>query len=55
MNTNLLDINNHILEIFGDKVKQDNLKRKLVKEEQILKGKQKYFCLSFVQVSLDII
>ena len=38
-NINLLDLDNDILNIIGEKVKKDNLKRELVKGEQILNGK----------------
>ena len=38
-NINLLDLDNDILNIIGEKVKKDNLNRELVKEEQILNGK----------------
>ena len=38
-NINLLDLDNDILNIIGEKVKKDNLKRVLVKGEQILNGK----------------
>ena len=40
MNTNLLDLNNDILNIIGDYVKKDNLEQKLNEEEQILNGKK---------------
>jgi len=46
MNTNLLDLNNDVLNIIGDYVKKDNLKEKfkkqekLMNEEQILNGKK---------------
>ncbi len=40
MNTNLLDLNNDILNVIGDYVKKDNLKKELEKEEQILNGKK---------------
>ncbi len=46
MNTNLLDLNNDILEIIGEYVKKDNLEEeirqrgKLMNEEQILNGKK---------------
>jgi hypothetical protein len=36
----LLDLDNDVLNIIGDYVKKDNLKRELRKEEQILKGKR---------------
>ena len=46
MNTNLLDLNNDILNIIGDYVKKDNLEEKLNEEEQILNGKKITFpCL----------
>jgi hypothetical protein len=35
MNTNLLDLNNGILNIIDDYVKKDNFESALVKEEQI--------------------
>jgi hypothetical protein len=41
MNTNLLDLNNDVLNIIGDYVKKDNFERKIMKEIQILNGKQK--------------
>ena len=40
MNTNLLDLNNDILNIIGDYVKKDILEEKLNKEAQILNGKK---------------
>ena len=40
-NNNLLDLNDDILNIIGKYVQKDNLTRELVKEEQILKGKNK--------------
>ena len=40
MNTNLLDLNNDILNVIGDYVKKDKFKRALIKEEQILNGKK---------------
>ena len=40
MNTNLLDLNNDILNIIGDYVKKDNLEQKLNEEEQILNGEK---------------
>ena len=40
MNTNLLDLNNDILNIIGDYVKKDNLKREIMKKYQIMKDKQ---------------
>ncbi len=41
MTINLLDLNNDILEIICGKVKQDHLKRRIVKEEQVFKGENK--------------
>ena len=38
-NINLLDLDNDILNIIGEKVKKDNLNRELKKSEQILNGK----------------
>ena len=38
-NINLLDLDNDILNIIGDYVKKDNLNKQLMKEEQILNGK----------------
>ncbi len=38
MNTNLLDLNNVILNIIGDYVKKDNFERKIMKEQHILNG-----------------
>ena len=46
MNTNLLDLNNDILNIIGDFVKKDNKEReidKLKDTEQIINGKSIYF------------
>ena len=46
MNTNLLDLNNDILNIIGDFVKKDNKEReidKLKDSEQIINGKSIYF------------
>jgi hypothetical protein len=49
MNTNLLDLDNDVLNIIGDYVKKDNLEEKIKKqeklmnEEQILNGKKKRF------------
>jgi len=40
MNTNLLDLNNDVLNIIGRYVKQDNFGRQLDKEEQVLNGKE---------------
>ena len=40
MNTNLLDLNNDILNIIGDYVKKDNFERKILREEQIINGKK---------------
>ncbi len=39
MNTNLLDLNNDVLNLIGDYVKKDNFERKIMKEIQILNGK----------------
>ncbi len=39
MNTNLLDLNNDILNVIVDYVKKDKFKRTLIKAEQILKEK----------------
>ena len=44
MNTNLLDLNNDILNIIGDYVKKDNFERKIMKEKQKLNGKEIKFC-----------
>ena len=44
MNTNLLDLNNDILNIIGDFVKKDNAKRQIMKEKQIINGKETRFC-----------
>ena len=44
MNTNLLDLNNDILNIIGDFVKKDNAKRQIMKEKQIINGKEIRFC-----------
>ena len=38
-NINLLDLDNDILNIIGEKVKKDNLNRELKKNGQILNGK----------------
>ena len=43
MNTNLLDLNNDILNVIGDYVKKDKFKRALIKEEQILNWKKIIF------------
>ena len=46
MNTNLLDLNNDVLNIIGDFVKKDNKEReidKLKDTEQIINGKSIYF------------
>ena len=40
MNTNLLDLNNDILNIIGDFVKKDNAKRQIMNEKQIINGKE---------------
>ena len=45
MNTNLLDLNNDVLNIIGDYVNKDNFERKIMKEKQILNGKEIRFCL----------
>jgi hypothetical protein len=45
MNTNLLDLNNDILNIIGDFVKKDNAKRQIMNEKQIINGKEIRFCL----------
>ena len=45
MNTNLLDLNNDVLNIIGDYVKKDNFERKIMKEKQILNGKEIRFFL----------
>ena len=37
MNFNLLDLNNDILNIIGYYVKKDNLERKIIKDNQIIK------------------
>ena len=56
MNTNLLDLNNDILNIIGDYVKKDNLEKKLkmvetlMNEEQILNGKK----IKFGKISFSI-
>ena len=44
MNTNLLDLNNDILNIIGDFVKKDNAKRQIMNEKQIINGKEIRFC-----------
>jgi hypothetical protein len=40
MNTNLLDLNNDILNIIGGYVKNDNFEKQLIEEEQVLNGKK---------------
>ena len=40
MNTNLLDLNDDILNIIGDSVKKDNAKRQIMNEKQIINGKE---------------
>ncbi len=40
MNTNLLDLNNDVLNIIGDYVEKGNFKRALIKEEQMLNGEK---------------
>jgi hypothetical protein len=40
MNTTLLDFNNGVLNVIGDYVKKDNLKKEKKKEEQVLNGKK---------------
>ena len=53
MNTNLLDLNNDVLNIIGDYVKKDNLERKIIKDrklrkyKQIINGKEIRFCPYF--------
>ncbi len=47
MNTNLLDLNNDVLNIIGDYVKKDKLKRALIKEEQMLNVKKKFDPMEF--------
>ena len=44
MNTNLLDLNNDILNIIGRYVKKDTFEKQL-EEEQVLNGKKKCFLL----------
>ena len=44
MNTNLLDLNNDILNIIGDFFKKDNTKRQIMNEKQIINGKEIRFC-----------
>ena len=44
MNTNLLDLNNDVLNIIGDFVKKDNAKRQIMNEKQIINGKEIRFC-----------
>ena len=44
-NMNLLDLGDDILNIIGDYVKKDNFERKIMKEKQILNGKEITFCL----------
>ena len=43
MNTNLLDLNNDILNIIGGYVKKDNFEKQLEEEEQVLNGKKIMF------------
>ena len=45
MNTNLLDLNNDVLNIIGRYVKKHNFEREIMKEKQILNGKEIWFCL----------
>ena len=46
MKTNLLDLNNDILNIISDYVKKDNFEKEIIKEEQIINGKKITFpCL----------
>ena len=40
MNTNLLDLNNDVLNIIGRYVKRDNFKKQLSEEKQVLNGKK---------------
>ncbi len=40
MNTNLIDLNDDILNVIGDYFKKGNLKREKIKEEQIINGKK---------------
>ena len=53
MNTNLLDLNNDVLNIIGDYVKKDDLERKIIKDmqlrkyKQIINGKEIRFCPYF--------
>ena len=53
MNTNLLDLNNDVLNIIGVYVKKDNLERKIIKDrqmrsdKQIINGKEIRFCPYF--------
>ena len=44
MNTNLLYLNNDILNIIGDYVKKDNAERQIRNDKQIIKGKEIRFC-----------
>ena len=54
-NINLLDLDNDILNVIGEKVKKDNLKRELVKGEQILNGKPIRFNESEYRIPYSII
>ena len=45
MNTNLLDLNNDVLNIIGRYVKKHNFEREIMKEKQILNGKEIRFGL----------
>ena len=59
MNTNLLDLNNDVLNIIGDYVKKDNIKRereKIVNSEQIINGKIimfRNFCGDYITKPLN--
>jgi hypothetical protein len=44
MNTNLLDLNNDILNIIGDYVKKDNAERQIRNDKQIINRKEIRFC-----------
>ena len=44
MNTNLLDLNNDVLNIIGDSVKKDNAERQIRNDKQIINGKEIRFC-----------
>ena len=57
MNTNLLDLNNDVLNIIGDYIKKDNLKREIQLKEytQIINGKNiKFYPFFYCDIVFDI-